>query len=465
MMAKLPIRWRLTFWYATFLALALLLFGTAIYFAVRHEIYDSFEEELHNRTTAAQSAVNTESPNISVDSTAVANLRDDEHFIRLLTSDGEVIVDTSSDVGVPPPDPALIADVVAGNERSSKVEGAEGRFWVIATPIYRGDTVAGVLEVGSSSEDEDDLLKVLLVSLLVAAPVVLALASLGGYALAGRALRPVAEITELAQNISGERLDARIDLDLPDDELGRLARTFDAMLARIEDTFERQRQFTGDAAHELRTPLTLLRSQVDITLSRARSADEYRDALVAIDGDIDRLTGLVTTLLLLARTDTGKLVIDRVPFRIDETIRSLLDQYAPQAHSSGIELVRETTPDTVEGDEGLIFQVLINLLDNSFAHASTGGRIAIGNRNDGRTSEIWVDDDGAGISQEHLPRVFDRFYRVDTGRTRRDGGTGLGLAISKAIVEVHDGTIRMASSPGQGTRVTLTLPKTHLAAE
>jgi heavy metal sensor kinase len=457
MTAKLPIRWRLTFWYATFLAVALVLFGSVIYFAVRHEIYSSFDEEVHNRAAVALAAINTDTLALSLDPTAIANLRDDEHFVRLLSLDGTVFVDTSSEVGVGPSAPSLFADVVAGNDRLSKSQGTEARFWIVSTPILRDGDVAGVLEVGASSEDEDDLMRTLFVALVVAAPIFLTLASAGGYLLAGRALKPVADITNLAESITGEELSARLGLDLPDDELGRLAHTFDSMLARIEDAFERQRRFTGDAAHELRTPLTLIRSQVDIALARSRTADEYRSSLLAIDDDIDRLTGLVTTLLALARSDSGQLIIDHSPFRVDETIRTVLDQYAPRAKSNNVELVDESAPGTVDGDEDLILQVLTNLLDNAFAQTPDSGRIAVGNQTEGSTVRIWVEDNGVGIPPEHIERVFDRFYRVDRGRTRGEGGTGLGLAISMTIVKAHEGTIHITSTPGRRTRVEIVL--------
>jgi heavy metal sensor kinase len=458
MTAKLPIRWRLTIWYTAFLAAALLLFGLVIYLAVRHEIYDSFEEELRNRAMVAQAAVNAGTSELSLDSTSIASLRDDEHLVRLLSLDGGAIVDTSPDVGVGPSSPTMMADVLAGDERLSKIQSAEGRFWIISTPIYRDGDVAGVLEVGASSEDEDDLMQILLVALVVAAPFFLALASTGGYVLAGRALKPVVDITNLAESITADDLSARIGLDLPDDELGRLAQTFDSMLARVEDAFDRQRRFTGDAAHELRTPLTLIRSQVDIALARSRSADEYRNALVAIDDDIDRLTGLVATLLTLARSDTGNLVIEQTSFRIDQLIQTIIDQYAQSAQTSRIDLVDESTPCSMRGDEDLIFQVLVNLLDNAIAHTPENGRIAIGNRSEDGSVHIWVEDNGVGIPPEHLERVFDRFYRVDRGRTRREGGTGLGLAISKAIVKGHDGTIQITSAPERGTRVDIDIP-------
>jgi heavy metal sensor kinase len=458
MSARIPIRWRLTFWYAAFLAGALILFGAAIYVAVRVQVYNTFEDQLRNRAALAKAAVNTSSSDLSLNPSVITNLSGEEGFVRLIAPDGSLVVDTSQEVGVDLSEQSLLTDGRSGAERLTRVSGADERFWVIATPVQSGDATAGVLEIGMSSEDEVELLKILLIVLGIAAPAALAMAIVGGYALAGRALKPVDQITGLAAKIGADDLGSRLELDLPNDELGRLARTFDAMLARIEDAFERQRQFTGDAAHELRTPLTLLRSQVDIALAQSRTPDEYREALVGIDGDIDRLSGLVTILLTLARADSGQLAVEREKFDVQEAIQATLDQYVQRAGTAQVNLVNDSASANVVGDEDLIIQVLMNLLDNALAHTVAGDTITIGNRAESDVVRIWVEDTGSGIPQQHIDHVFDRFYRVDTGRTRRAGGIGLGLAISKAIIEAHNGTITLASTPEVGTRVEIILP-------
>jgi heavy metal sensor kinase len=268
----------------------------------------------------------------------------------------------------------------------------------------------------------------------------------------------VAAITSLAARIGGKDLGARLDLDLPDDELGRLARTFDAMLARIEDAFERQRRFTGDAAHELRTPLSLMRSQLDVTLARRRTPEEYEAAMLELGTDLERMTGLVGTLLMLARADSGRLIAERALVNLEEPVRFVVEHYGPLAAETGIALRAETAPAPVTADYDLIVQVLVNLVTNALAHTPVGGTIVVGCRVDGDAALLWVSDTGEGIAPEHQARVFDRFYRVDTGRTRARGGSGLGLAICKAIAEVHGGTIGLRSALGQGTTVELRLP-------
>ena len=318
--------------------------------------------------------------------------------------------------------------------------------------------VVGALQVGLDRDEIDEVLDHLTSLLALAAPLALAGAGWAGYVLAARALAPVADITNLAASISGKDLHARLNLNLPDDELGRLARTFDGMLSRIEDAFEQQRRFTTDAAHELRTPLSLMRSQIELALSQSRTTDEYREALSETEGDLTRLTGLVATLLTLARADTNRLSLEAARFDLADTVGTVVGLYAPLAEQASVKLHDTAAPTPLVADEDLLVQVLVNLLDNALAHTPAGGSVTVGCRRDGTFARLWVEDTGAGIAAEHQARVFDRFYRVDAGRTRGAGGTGLGLAMCRAITEAHGGTIELSSRPGIGTRVEVVVP-------
>jgi heavy metal sensor kinase len=259
----------------------------------------------------------------------------------------------------------------------------------------------------------------------------------------------------MAASIGANDLHERLDLDLPNDELGRLAQTFDAMLARMEDAFARQTRFSGDAAHELRTPLTLMRGQIDLALNHPRTPDEYREALGQLDLDLARITSLVETLLALARADAGQLAPDLSPFDLADTIGTILDLYDDAATAAGIAMRGACQSLTVTADEDLIIQVLVNLVDNALAHTPPGGEIAIECVQQANLAVITVADNGSGIPEEHQDRVFDRFYRV--GHTHQRGA-GLGLAIARAIVERHGGTIHLASVEGTGTTIELRLP-------
>jgi len=461
---RLPVRWRLMLWFAALLALVMALFGGAIYVALRQQLYDSFDEQLLNQTALTLAAVSVKNGAPTLEP-SVANVADSEFFLRLLDAGGETVFETGGNAAGVPLDQTVITAALAGRIEYSAAHNEDNEtVRLISVPVRPDDVkgdVSGVLQVGLDRNEIDEPLAGLFTALIVAGPVVLLFATAGGYLLAGRALRPVATITDLAARIGAGDLGSRLNLDLPDDELGRLARTFDAMLARMDDAFQRQRRFTDDAAHELRTPLSLMRSQVELTLARPRSTYAYREALQAVDGDISRMTALVGTLLTLARSDAGKLATERAPFDLANTVRLVLEQYAPLAEEAGIPLRDESSPTPLVADEDLLMQLLINLVDNALAHTPPGGTVVAGCRPDDGRIHLWVGDSGEGIGTEHQDRVFDRFYRIDAGRSRDRGGAGLGLAICRAIAEAHGGTIGLTSRLGSGTRVEIVLPSGH----
>lgn len=460
---RLPIRWRLTLWYLALLTVTLGIFGVGIYAGMRYRLHASFDDQLRDQAAVTLGAVRFEG-GVPVLDPGISGDEGREYFVRLLGADREVLADTRYDGYDVAMDAAAITAALAGRSSTRTTHADTDELLRIVTlPVWDGDRIAGVLEVGLDRNEIDEAVGELLAALALAVPVTLAAAAAASYALAGRALRPVAAITGLAAQIGGRDLHARLNLDLPDDELGRLARTFDDMLARIEDAFERQRRFTGDAAHELRTPLTLMRSQLDITRARRRTPEEYEAALDDLDSDLDRITGLVARLLTIARADSGRMSPERDSLDFAAIVRITTDQYAPIADTAGIELKLEAKPAPCDADTGMIVQVLVNLLDNAVAHTPPGGTITVGCDTAGATTRLWVVDTGSGIPAEHVERVFDRFYRVDFGRTRALGGSGLGLAICRVIAEAHGGAITLTSQVSQGTRVDLTIPSRTVA--
>jgi heavy metal sensor kinase len=458
MQSKLPIRWRLTIWYGLLMIAGFALLGLGLYIGLHTLLLDSYEEQLLTQTDLAISAVEGRSGALTLNPGARDTLSSDDRFVRLIDTAGTVVVDTSPSIGTIPIDMDAVEAALAGRSSIKLQQINGGTFGISTKPVLSGDTIVGAVQLGLSRDDVDETLRLLLIVLGVAAPLVVIAALTGGYVIAGRALAPVAAITNLAASISTNELQSRIDLDLPDDELGRLAQTFNAMLERIQEGFERQRRFTGDAAHELRTPLSMMRSEVDLALRQPRTVTEYQAALEGLDQDLGRVTSLVSSLLMLARADERKLTLDPAPFNLAETISALVDQYQGIATSNGIELRGATEPVTVVADEDQIIQVIVNFLDNALAHTPPGGRIEVGASPEGDQIRVWVRDSGSGIAPEHLSRVFDRFYRVDHGRTRESGGAGLGLSIARAIVEAHYGTISLLSEPGKGTIAQFVLP-------
>jgi heavy metal sensor kinase len=465
MRARLPIRWRLTVWYALLLAIALSLFGVGLYATLRTRLHQNFDEQLHNQAAITLATVTIIDGKPNLDPSDSGD-QEGEFFIRLFSVEGRVITATENSDNDRSLDTSLVDSALSGETAKSTWSLDEGNtLRVVTMPVRNEDTIVGVLQVGLSRDEIDETLAELVGVLAVAGPLVLLIAAAGGFFLAGRALKPVVTITEMAARVSERGLHARIDLDLPNDELGRLALTFNAMLARIETAFDRQRRFTGDAAHELRTPLTLMRSQVDLALARSRTPAAYREALQGLDVDLERVTHLVSTLLTLARADTGQLRTTRDRFDLATTVGLVLEQYAPVAKAAGVTLREASSPCIVSADNDMVVQVLVNLIDNALTHTPAGGHITVGCRAQDETANLSVEDTGAGIASDQQDRVFDRFYRVDTGRDRASGGTGLGLAICKTIAEAHGGTIELTSTIGSGTRVELAIPRSVVLSE
>lgn len=313
--------------------------------------------------------------------------------------------------------------------------------------------------MGQSEDDVSDTLATLLPIMVIAYPVALVVAALGGVFMAGRALSPIDNITRTARRISGEDLGQRLDMQLPDDEVGRLARTFDEMIARLDDAFGRQRQFTADASHEMRTPLTIIKGQIDVSLQKEREPEAYRQVLGAVNEEVDRLIRLAGNLLTLTRADAGQIPLTFERVDIPQVVSGVLEQVRSVASDKGVELRLEPGPRAIiNADEDLLLQLMLNLLDNAVKYTPSGGQVNAGWTMNGSELELWVADTGIGIAHEHLPYLFDRFYRVDGARNRADGGVGLGLAISRWIAEAHSGSIRAESAPGTGSTFTVLLP-------
>jgi heavy metal sensor kinase len=322
--------------------------------------------------------------------------------------------------------------------------------------------LVAILQVGQPEESVDravDRLGILLAALV---PLALLLAGIGGMFLAGRAFEPIDRITRTAAAIGGENLAGR----LPDQvvrtpgELGRLAATFNHMLDRLENTFQRQRQFTADASHELRSPLTLLLGQVEVALQRPRSDEEYNQVLRGLREDILRLRRLVDVLLALARADARQELLAPEPLDLGELVQEIADAMAPVAEEREIRLVSEYVPGVViHGDQARLMQLLLNLVENALNYTPPGGTVTVLAQRAGNpaTPCVSVRDTGSGIAPKHLPHIFERFYRAAsvTGRIR---GTGIGLAGAKQIAEQHGGSVTVASEVGVGSRFSVRLP-------
>jgi heavy metal sensor kinase len=463
MIRALPIRWRLSLWYMSLTALVLVIFSVAVYIGLERRLSATLDEDLRSQASLAASSVTFGGGNAILD--AAYQLSNDALLWVLSLNGTQMLKVGGTQFEQFSPQQDEVERAAVGKTTLSTVKVGDQTLRMITVPIRGGDRrgstneIVGALQLGYSTSRVEDALDLLVQALLVIAPVAIVIAALTGYLLAGRALRPVADITRLAGQIDGDDLAARLSLDLPNDELGRLASTFDSMLNRIDLAFQRQRQFTGDAAHELRTPLALMRSQIDLALTQADTPLEFREALTALDGDVARMTSLVGMLLSLARADAGQLAPNRDSVDLADLARDVAEQLEPIARENGIAITTELAPVTVSVDADMIIQVLVNLIDNAITNTPPGGTITVCVApGDAATALVAVSDTGVGIPPEHLPRIFDRFYRIDTGRARSRGGIGLGLAICQAIAHAHDGVLSAHSENGHGSTFTLTLP-------
>jgi heavy metal sensor kinase len=471
------IRVRLTLWYVLLLGLTLALFSGVLYLMLARALYQQVDGGLRLAAEQAIAAIDQENGQLNLQHSGGEDdgATPSEHnlLVRIVDLDGRV-VDSSGpfrDLLVPA---TALAAARQGQSYfvtvSTRSDPTPVRLYSV--PYQENGRMLGVIQVGQSLESVQDTLRQLLLILAFAVPVTLVVASLGGLFLADRALSPIDRITRTAQRINAEDLSQRLGLTLPDDEVGRLARTFDAMLARLDEAFRRQRQFTADASHELRTPLTVIKGDIGVALNRPRGAAEYRRVLAELEDEVDRLTRLVEDLLLLARADTGRPLLQPESLDLAGLLRAVADQVRPLAEAKGLTLHLQV-PDSLplNGDPDKLIRLFLNLLDNAVKYTPAGGQVtlqataAVGGWSSAVTSEaspaviVQVTDTGPGIPPEHLAHIFERFYRADESRSRAAGGSGLGLAIARWIAEAHGGRIEVDSEPGRGSTFSVWLPR------
>jgi heavy metal sensor kinase len=381
---------------------------------------------------------------------------------RLMTVNGEVLAEDANFPAGVTLSAEMRAAAVAGQRRIETLQFGQTWYRLLTTGILANGEVAATIQVAHTLDNERGVLQDLRQLLTVAIPAALALAGLGGWLLAGSALAPSERVRRKVDGIiqSGD-LSRRVSTDLPEDEIGRLAHTFDRLLERTEQSMQRERQFASDASHELRSPLTVLKGEISVALSRARSAEEYRDALAQLELSVDEMSVVVEDLLTLTRASaqTSELRLETVD--LAGLVVTVTERLSGIAEAKRIVLTGPAPngpPALVRGDRIRLQRVITNLIDNALRYTPEGGSIET--RVSLEHGEVRLDaqDTGIGIAPEHIDRVFDRFFRADAARDRESGGTGLGLAIAKAIVESHGGVLSVTSQLGRGTCFTIRLP-------
>lgn len=457
---------RLTAWYAGSAFLLVLTATGLLYWMLAHHLDEEDDQHLAEKVYLLRSVIRSEPDTVDrlraeVQPRQVAG-QYAQVRIRVLDQHGQTLLETTDMGGDLPasvfPPPVALRDEIGGSVEFVSLGSRSYRL--VAAKAERAPGQGDVtLQVALDCTYEEQLMAgyrrwlglVLLLAMAACAAI--------GYAIAQRGLRPLLAITATAERVRSTTLNERLPAAGLPAELHALARTFNAMLDRLEDAFGRLSRFSSDIAHELRTPVNNLRGEAEVALNRPRTADEYRAVLESSLEECHQLTKLIDSLLFLARAEHPETTIERQTVDAGRELAAVRDFYEAAASEAGIALsVAAPAAIAIDVDRGLFQRAIGNLVSNALTHTPAGGSIVLSAAKTDNAVEVAVRDTGAGIAPEHLGHVFDRFYRADKARSSGSGHVGLGLALVKSIAELHRGSARIRSQIGKGTTVTLTFP-------
>ncbi|HLE74289.1 MAG TPA: ATP-binding protein [Anaerolineales bacterium] len=430
-------------------------FGLFLYSGLRYQLFRSADENLLVWAQQLANAIESQNGELGFERAAISAMRFPTDNTAYLVSSEGVILDGINPEHAPVLAAAGDSGIRFHTTHFSDLEDPEEAevevFRFLVFPVQDEGRLLAYLQVGRDMEEVQEALARLLWLLLLTGPVLVGLASLQGHYLAGRALSPMEKIRQQAASIQARDLHLRLDPPTPEDEVGRLAQTFNTLFARLEASFSRQRRFTADASHELRTPLAIIHGAVDVALERPRSPAEYVETLQSVSAEVGRMSRLVDELLVLARADAGELRLELEDIDLADLLHLAVGVMQPKAQAAGVSFqlaLPAALP--IKGDRDRLLELFFNLLENAIRYAP-GSQVTVGGELAGQVARVWVEDSGPGISPEHLPHIFERFYRVDPARNRANHGSGLGLAIAQEIAHLHGGRLSVHSEPGKGT--------------
>jgi signal transduction histidine kinase len=452
MMSRFPIRLRLTLFFALAMAIVLTGMGLFVYSRVAADLSHSLDQALRSRAQDLSAFVLRKG---SLEGTGSPFVEHGETFAELLSAGGRV-VDATSPIGT---HPLLTSGQLAEARRGPtfvdrpSVPGLDEPARMLAVPIQRQDRPF-VLVVGATRENRAESLRSLRKAFLIGGPIALLLTALGGYLLAGAALRPIEAMRRRATEISTSSLDERLPVPAASDEVARLGRTLNEMLERIEDGLARERRFVADASHELRTPLAMLKAELELALRRARSPAELERSIRSAAQETDRLARIADDLLLLARAEQGRLPIQTEPTDLVDVLQTVTERFSGRAEAEGrrLSVAAEEAP-VADVDRLRVEQALGNMVDNALRYGS--GPITLTAEISNSTAELHVLDEGPGFPLSFRDLAFERFSRAAEPGAE---GSGLGLAIVETIALAHEGQADAANRAGGGADVWISLP-------
>jgi heavy metal sensor kinase len=460
------LRFQLVAWYAALLTSCFVLIGVVTYLVLQSSLVGALKDNQLRRAQQIGQLLldeNRRSGEARVGEEIQARYAPDlnDRLVRIMRSDRSMLYVSSA-----PKDQAFVPAQLPPPAWSSRTETARqeplpgGRKMLLtAREVQTPGGARYLIETGAPMDDVQAHLRRWLRFLLVVLPVVAALALGGGSFLVKRALLPVDKIAASAERISSQNLSERLPVAQTGDELERLSIALNHMVKRLEDAFQYSRQFMADASHELRTPLTVLRGELESVIRETTLAHEWRERLGSALEEVERLASIVEGLFAISRLDAGEAAAEWVRLDLARLAAATADQMSLLAEDKNIQVTcAAAEPVWVEGDQARLKQVVVNLLDNAIKYTLQGGAVALTVSTIASKAVLEVADNGIGIPTEALPRVFDRFFRVDKARSRELGGAGLGLSIVKSICTAHHGRIEASSLPGQGSRFRVELP-------
>jgi heavy metal sensor kinase len=460
------IRFRLAAWHAVVFAAVFAVLGGVLYAVVRQYLDDTLLETQARRARQIAETLVADLPRtgdeyVAREIKALYAPELGDRFIRITRADGSVLYVSGppNDQSFDPKEVPPAADT--GKAEFNRMQGlADGRSLLIAS--FRAASDGGrpyLVEVGTSAEPVTRFARHLLLLLVLGAPLIVVTAGAGGYFLARRALTPVEEIASKAESITQHNLSDRLPVRATGDELERLSISLNHMITRLDDAFGNSKRFVADASHELRTPLAVIQGELESLASEPRVPAEVRDRIGSMLEEVERLGKIVQKLFALSRLDAGEAQGEWVRLDLAALVNATADQMHLLAEDKRIVVNLDAgLPVYVMGDRARLKQVIVNLLDNAVCYTPEGGSVSL--RVHGTPGQAFLDvaDTGIGIPAESVPRVFERFYRVDRGHPQPDAGAGLGLAIVRSIVVAHGGRVDVESAVGSGSRFRVTLP-------
>lgn len=468
------VRVRLTVWYVGVLALVLVTFSILVYVLLANNLERRTDASLHAAIESMKHLLGYEraegDSELEAARNTVAELRYPHMALAVYTADGELLAETLAERDIHatlPMQPSLINETVTlvtySDKQNPRLEVARvAAQRVRALPSDPQNLIVALHSLETINEEMSSLRQVF----LIAVPLAVVLTAVGGWFLARKALQPVVSMSLQAHRIGASNLNERLVVDNPKDELGRLAATFNDLLSRLNLAFDQQRQFMADASHELRTPVSVIHTTAEVTLEgNGRTEEEYKDALQVVDKQARRLARIVSEMFILARADAGNRPMEESDFYLDEMTAETVHAVSVLGTQKGVSISMEAAHELpFRGDEGLLRQMLLNLLDNSIKYTSTGGQVKVRLEAQSDQVEMVVTDTGTGISPGAQPHIFERFYREDATRSRTQlgsvngGGAGLGLSIARWVAEAHGGAIRLVKSDASGSTFAIRLP-------